>query len=126
MKKTTIGIAVILGIILMLYGGLHLFGRMIYNTQSCELYNIDNIELRTGVNIPKVTATECECKNNKKVSKFSIDMDTIDLDDYVISNELTLVDGLYIKENDNENSTYRVVFDKITGELTIDLTYKDN
>jgi len=126
MKKAVIIITVVLGIIIMLYGGLHLFGRMIYNTQSCERYNIDNIELRTGVNIPEVTATECECKDNKKLSKFSIDTNSIDLDDYVLRNDFKLVNGLYIKENDNNNSTYTVVFDKTAGELTVDLTYKNN
>tara|TARA_B100000809_G_C15065744_1_gene504124 strand:+ start:842 stop:1222 length:381 start_codon:yes stop_codon:yes gene_type:complete len=126
MKKVTIVITVILGIIVMLYGGLHLFGKMIYNTQSCERYNIDNIELRTGVDIPEITATDCECKNHEKISKFSIDTNKVDLEDYISKNDFTLVDGLYIKENDNKNSKYKVAFDKKTAELTVNLRYKNN
>jgi hypothetical protein len=126
MKKIVLSLGILGLLFIMLYGGLHLFGKHIYNTQSCELYNIDNIELRTGVNIPAVTSTDCECKDNKKVSKFIIDIDKVDLDYYVSKNDFTLIDELYIKKNDTDNSTYKVVFNKKTAELTVNLTYKNN
>jgi hypothetical protein len=56
MKK--IGIVLTISIVI-LYVDLHLFSRMIYNTQSCERFNIDNIELRTGVNIPEIKSYSC-------------------------------------------------------------------
>ena len=126
MKKIILGITISCCVLALLYGGFHAFGKFIYNTQSCKLFNIDNIELRTGVNIPEVTATDCKCKDNKKVSKFIIDTDKVDLDDYIINNDFTFIDDLYIKENDNTNSTYKVIFDKKTSELTVNLTYKIN
>ncbi|MEM5564553.1 hypothetical protein WNY78_05540 [Psychroserpens sp. AS72] len=126
MKKHLIYILSFVTFISLIYVGLNLFGKFIYNTQSCEQFNIDNIELRTGVNIPEVTTTDCKCEDNKKVSKFIIDTDNVDLDDYVTKNEFTRVDDLYIKENDNKNSTYKVVLDKKTAELTVNLIYKDN
>ncbi|MEH6535788.1 MAG: hypothetical protein V7719_05300 [Psychroserpens sp.] len=126
MKKALIGITLVVVLFGILYGGLHLFGWHIYNTQSCQRFNIDNIELRTGVNIPEVTTTDCECKDNKKISKFVIDTDKVDVDDYISKNDFTLVDDLYIKENDNKNSTYKVVFNKKTAELIVNLTYKHN
>ena len=126
MKKVLIGITFIIVLFGTLYIGLNLFGKFIYNTQSCERYNIDNIELRTGVNIPEVTTTDCECKGNKKFSKFVIDTDKVDLDNYISRNDFTLIDDLYIKENDNKNSTYKVILNKKTAELTVDLTYKNN
>ncbi|WP_298903263.1 hypothetical protein [uncultured Psychroserpens sp.] len=126
MKKLLFG-SVLLGIaVAMLYGGLHLFGRHIYNTQSCQLYNIDSIELRTGVNIPKITSTDCTCENNRKISKFKIDTDKVDLDDYISKNDFTQVDNLYIKENDTKNSTYKVIFNKAKAEILVDLIYKNN
>lgn len=108
-----------------LIGSVHLFGRYIYNTNSCKAFNIDNIELRTGVNIPKVTSSECQCTNNTKVSKFIIDTEHLDVNDYLYKNKLQRVDSLYIKENDNENSMYKVVFNKETSELIVNLTYKN-
>ncbi|MCD2259840.1 hypothetical protein [Psychroserpens luteolus] len=126
MKKLLLGIALIGLLMLILYGSLQGFGRYIYNSQSCERFNIDNIELRTGINIPDVTSTECTCENNKKISKFTIDTDKVDLDYYISKNKLTLVNELYIKENDTKNSTYKVTFNKNTAELIVDLIYKNN
>ncbi|MFT5848879.1 hypothetical protein [Psychroserpens sp.] len=100
------------------------FGRLIYNTQSCERFNIDNIALRTGVNILEVVSIDCECKDNIKVSKFIINTDKVDLENYITKNDFILVENLYTKENDNKNSTYTVVLDKETAELTLNLRYK--
>jgi hypothetical protein len=126
MKKVIIGSILVAVLFGMLYGGLHLFGWHIFNTQSCERFNIDNIELRTGINIPEVKTTDCECINNKKISKFVIDTTKVDLDVYVSRNDFTLIDDLYIKKNDNKNSTYKVIFNKETAELIVNLTYKNN
>ncbi|WP_204346074.1 hypothetical protein [Psychroserpens algicola] len=126
MKRLLIGLATIALFMAMLYGGFHLFGKIIYDSQSCELYNIDNIELRTGINVPEISSTDCECKDNRKVSKFVIDTNTVDVNDYISRNDFTLVDDLYVKENDTKNSTYKVVFNKKTAELIVDLTYKNN
>ncbi|MDG5492209.1 hypothetical protein [Psychroserpens sp. SPM9] len=126
MKKLLIGLAAFVLLMAMLYGGLHLFGKIIYDSQSCDMYNIDNIELRTGINVPQITSTDCECKDNRKFSKFVIDTSKVDVDNYISRNDFTLIDDLYIKENDTKNSTYKVVFNKKTAELIVDLTYKDN
>ncbi|MFT4781959.1 MAG: hypothetical protein ACJAZK_000277 [Psychroserpens sp.] len=95
-----------------------------YNTQFCRVFNTDNIELRTDVNSPEVVSIDCPCKDNKKISKFIIDSQLVDLNDYISRNEFTLIDDLYIKENNNRNSRYKVVFDTKTTELTVNLTYK--
>lgn len=126
MKKLLIGLTALVLLMVMLYGGLHLFGKIIYDSQSCDMYNIDNIELRTGINVPQISSTDCECKDNRKFSKFVIDTSKVDIDDYISRNDFTLIDDLYIKENDTKNSTYKVVFNKKTAELSVDLTYKDN
>ena len=125
-KKILIGFVLVLLLIGLFCGGFQLFGRHIFNTKSCQFYNIDNIELRTGVDIPKVIATDCTCKDNTKISKFIVDTNNLDLDRYVNRNGFNLVDELYIKENDNEYSTYKVVFNKKTAELVVNLTYKNN
>ena len=126
MKHFLIVLSVSAIFLIAIYGGLHFFGNLIYNTQSCDRFNIDNIELRTGVNIPEIVTSDCECKDNKKISKFIIDSVKVDLDDYISKNEFTRIGNLYVKENDNSNSTYKVTFEKQTAELIINLTYKNN
>lgn len=126
MKKILIVFVLVLVIVGLFCGGIQLYGKHIFNSQSCQFYNIDNIELRTGVDIPKVTSTDCTCKDNTKISKFIIDTEHLDLDRYVNRNGFKLIDDLYIKENDNKHSTYKVVFNRKTAELIVNLTYKDN
>ena len=126
MKHFLIILSVLAIFLIAIYGGLHFFGNLIYNTKSCDRFNIDNIELRTGVNIPEIVTSNCECKDNNKISKFIIDSVKVDLDDYISKNEFTRVGNLYVKENDNSNSTYKVTFEKQTAELIINLTYKNN
>nr|WP_321228466.1 hypothetical protein [uncultured Psychroserpens sp.] len=126
MKHFLIILSVLAIFLIAIYGGLHFFGNLIYNTQSCNRFNIDNIELRTGVNIPEIVTSDCECKDNNKISKFIIDSVKVDLDDYISKNKFTRVGNLYVKENDNSNSTYKVTFEKQTAELIINLTYKNN
>ncbi len=126
MKHALIGLALLCLCVALFVGGVHLFGRYIFNVRSCQFYNIDNIELRTGVNIPKVISTNCTCTDNTKISKFIVDAEHVDLNQYVIRNGFKRVDHLYLKENDNINSTYKVTFNKNTAELIVNLTYKDN
>jgi hypothetical protein len=126
LKHFLIILSVLAIFLIAIYGGLHFFGNLIYNTQSCDRFNIDNIELRTGVNIPEIVTSDCECKDNNKISKFIIDSVKVDLDDYISKNEFTRIGNLYVKENDNSNSTYKVTFEKQTAELIINLTYKSN
>lgn len=126
MKHFLIILSVLAIFLIAIYGGLYFFGNLIYNTQSCDRFNIDNIELRTGVNIPEIVTSNCECKDNNKISKFIIDSVKVDLDDYISKNEFTRIGNLYVKENDNSNSTYKVTFEKQTAELIINLTYKSN
>lgn len=94
MKHMLIGLGLLLMCVLLFMGGVHLFGRHIFNTKSCQLYNIDNIELRTGVDIPNITSTECTCEDNVKISKFIIDTELVDINRYINRNDLKLVNGL--------------------------------
>ena len=123
-KFSFIFLVLLLGIITFVIG-INLFGKFIYNKQSCHSYNIDNIELRTGVNIPAVELIECSCIDNKKLAIFKIDARKVDFDVYIIKNKLDLKDGLYIKTGNNKYSEYRVILDQEQAELHIELTYKN-
>ncbi len=102
---------------------------MIYNSCDCERFNIDNIELRTGINIPKIKNVDCSYNENTKTknSSFIIDTEKVDLDDYILKNKLAKseLSELYIKLNDTESHSYKGVLDKNTGKLAIEIIYKD-
>ncbi|CAM3609707.1 hypothetical protein FLGE108171_05805 [Flavobacterium gelidilacus] len=83
--------------------GFYAVSKMIYNSCSCEQFNIDNIELRTRINIPNVKNVECTYNERKKTKKatFLIDTEKIDLDYYIKKNKLVKSDygELYVKSN---------------------------
>lgn len=109
--------------------GFYGFSKLIYNSCSCERFNIDNIELRTGINIPKIKKVECNYNENTKTKKssFIIDTEKVNLEDYILKNKLVKSGSyeLYIKSNDTENHSYKGILDKNTGELDIEIIYKN-
>jgi hypothetical protein len=109
--------------------GFYGFSKMIYNSCSCEQFNIDNIELRTGINIPSIKDTECTYDETTKTKKatFIIDTEKVDIEDYILENELVKSDAenLYVKSNDIKSHSYKGVLNKKTGKLDIEIIYKD-
>lgn len=120
LESKILGITVLLS----LFVGLHVFGKHVYNDQTCERFNIDNIELRTGLDIPRVSTMACSCKDNIKNSKFKIDTLKVNVSTYIARNNFKLENDLYVLENNNKNSAYKVILDKKAAELTVDLIYK--
>ena len=129
MKKIFLIILVIVLFLTLVGFGINGFGKMIYNSCDCERFNIDNIELRTGINIPSIIKEECTYDINARTKKASFIIDTIkvDLDDYIQKNKLAKSGSseLYIKSNDTENYSYEVLLDKKTKKLAVEITYKD-
>ena|GEM_PF-2538718 len=93
----------IIGMGLLGYGGcagLHILCR---ESNSCERFNIDNIETRTNIDIPSIYGgNECpECSScildeaaNTKTNYFRIHIDAVDMDRYVERNSFKSVSGV--------------------------------
>ena len=109
--------------------GFYGVSKVIYNSCSCERFNIDNIELRTGINIPSIKDTECTYDKITKTKKatFLIDIEKIDLDDYIKKNKLVKSDygQLYFKSINIKSHSYQGVLNKKTGKLNIEINFKD-
>lgn len=109
--------------------GFYGVSKMIYNSCSCEQFNIDNIELRTGINIPSIKDTECTYDEITKTKKatFLIDTEKIDLEAYILKNKLVKSDygELYVKSNNIKSHSYQGVLNKKTGKLNIEINFKD-
>ena len=88
-KITTIVLVSILALGALGYGGLYLLVRTIHNQRSCVLYNIDNIEVHTGIDIPKIESFDCEYskEQNTKMTRFDIDKAAVNIDRYIERNE---------------------------------------
>jgi hypothetical protein len=109
--------------------GFYGFSKMIYNSCSCEQFNIDNIELRTGINIPSIKNVECTYDKRTKTKKTSFIIETkkVTIEDYILENKFVLSDSekLYTKSNDTKNHSYKIKLNKVTGKLDIEIIFKD-
>ncbi|MDL2230837.1 hypothetical protein LJB75_00280 [Bacteroidales bacterium OttesenSCG-928-L19] len=96
LKITIVVLATIIGIILFGYGGCVGCVHIIAKSNSCEMYNIDNVELRARIDIPKIDRDFCYCVKDKaastKTNYFKIRTNEVDMDRYIERNSLISVD----------------------------------
>ena len=92
MKKILLILSAISLFLTLVGFGFYGFSKMIYNSCDCERFNIDNIELRTGINIPSIKDTECTYDQTTKTKKatFIIDTEKVDIEDYILKNKLNI------------------------------------
>lgn len=129
MKKILLILSAILLFFTLVGFGIYGFSKVIYNSCDCDRFNIDNIELRTGINIPVVKNIECNYDETTKTKKstFIIDTETVNIEDYIQKNKLEKADddNLYIKSNDIKSHSYNVILNKVTGKLEAEINFKD-
>ncbi len=126
MKRKWILIPVLfVGFILAGMGLIKLLLNHIYDRQDCERFNIDNIECRTGINIPEVLDAECDCEDNVKTSCFVIDTKHTDLEKYIVRHGFQKVDKQFAEaKGSDENTEWSATLDYTSGDLYFLINYK--
>ena len=125
--KVLLKTLLILGILLFLgFAGCKGFINHIYNRTDCEQMNIDNIELRTGIDIPAVSNVVCEFKTAEqtKVAVFTLDKVKVDLAHYTASNNFIQKGNQYIKSGERTDTKWDARLDATTWDLTVSVQYK--
>lgn len=123
MKTFLYILAAIVFSILLFMGGCRVLSKQIFNKQSCESFNIDNIELRTGIDIPKVKKSTCNCSDGKKNSTFELDLTEEEFKSYVSKNKFFKTDSTLIKENETEHTKWMAILDPDDKSLTFNIEY---
>lgn len=116
-----IGITVVA--ITLFFGGCKLLIKDIFNRKDCERFNIDNIEVRTGIDVPSVSESDCQCIGDTKTASFIIDNTKVDLHEYVSKHDFVKDDSLYIKSNKSEHTDWNASVNMETAELRFILHY---
>lgn len=104
-------------------GGCRVLSKQIFNKQSCESFNIDNIELRTGIDIPKVKDYTCTCADGIKDSTFELDLTEEEFESYVSRNKFVKTDSALIKQNETEHTKWMAVLNPTSKSLAIHIEY---
>lgn len=150
-KITLWTLASVIGIVVIGYGGCVGCAHLIRASNSCELYNIDNVELRAHIDIPSIE--DCSCKldkeENTKTNYFKIRTNAVNLNRYVERNsfisineenmDLSVFDKLpkipeitadnirsyYYNSGQGERTDWLAVLNKANGDLWVYMKYKD-
>ena len=148
LKVTVVILTCLLAIGLLAFMGFRGFVNSIRNQRTCEWANIDNIELHAHIDIPKVTAWECdyEKESNTKRAFFTLDKNNFDGNEYIeryslkkfsstsnfeysrflnLQHESLNGSELYYKKSPAGKERYDVLLDKATGRLWVTIMYND-
>ncbi len=125
-KKILIVLGALALIMLLFMGGTRLLIRHIYNRTDCGMFNIDNIELRTGVDIPDIKESNCKSDGKIKRCEFTLDMNKISLGHYVERNGFSQEDSVFVKRGEREDTRFEVKLNPLSAKLFVEIVYKDN
>lgn len=118
----TIGGVTLLAILFM--GGCRILSKHIFNQQDCKRFVIDNIELRTGIDIPAVVNSTCECSEGTKDVEFTLALKSEKMAHYIERNKFNLQGKEFINTNEDEHSKWLAFLDTTSRQLTIHIDYK--
>jgi len=99
----------------------------IYDRKDCKRFNIDNLEVRTGVDVPKVVNgnSNCECDGNVKESSFTLDIEDNNVMSYLTRNSFKKVSDYYQNKGINEDTKWEVIFNPENKKLSFVVEYLD-
>ena len=81
-KTILILLGAIIGLPLLFMVGCKSLVNNIYQSMDCDQFNIDHIELRTGINIPSVQRNYCELIDSVRSVSFQVLLNTEELEIY--------------------------------------------
>lgn len=98
----------------------------IYNRTDCEQFNIDNIEVRTGIDIPAVDDVTCDFKTteNTKISVFMLKKTSLDFDHYIQRNDFVKDGAFYINKGERADTKWEATLSEKDLKLVVSLVYK--
>lgn len=124
-KKILISLGIIVLIVILFIAGVNALGYHIFSRTDCEFFNIDNIELRTGINIPAIVDSDCKSNGKIKEASFSIDTSKVDLKAYSLRNNFACKDSVYLNEWETDKTKWVATLNQESGILKIKMEYKD-
>lgn len=152
--KRCLNIVLIIAILFLIFvGGCYGVSKLIYASKGCEQFYIDNTEMHTGIDIPKILKIDCQYNKQMKRKRlyFLIDKSSVPMhryisfsefkalekdfivttDDFIHCNEDSLKKRktsstlFYKKYGDANGESYKALLDSNAGKVWIDLKYAD-
>lgn len=98
--------------------------RTIYESMDCDRFNIDHIELRTGIDIPQINRNYCELTETKRTVSFQFLKTGRDKRAYAEKYFTWSEANTFTSEGANEDTRWSASLDTLTSELIFELYYQ--
>jgi uncharacterized protein YceK len=122
MKEILLSIALLLFLLL---GGCGLLRKTIYDSMDCNQFNIDHIEMRTGINIPLIDSTiHCSLDAHFRDVSFRLS-EKVDMNRYANSHFVWSDDNGWRSEGKAEGHRWKAELDTITRQLAFTIQYNE-
>lgn len=125
MKKVFIIIGSVGIVCLIVLAGFYMLSRQIYSSTDCERFNIDHIELRTGINIPPVVDLDCNINDNIRTSWFDLDTAELEWMTYINKNGFLPSGNYYAANGEREDTKWSAQLDTTVCRLEVIIEYID-
>ena len=123
-RNVSLLIAVIVVIPLLLTQGCRSLMKNIYNSMDCNQFNIDHIELRTGIDVPQIKRNYCELTDTSRTVSFQVLKTGEDKKTYAQKYFRWTKGSLFVQEGSNSDTRWSARLDTVTSELVFKLHYK--
>ena len=117
-----LGAIIVLAVLFM--GGCRMMSKHIFNQQDCKRFVIDNIELRTGIDIPPVLNSTCACSEGTKDVEFTLNLKSGKMANYIERNKFNLQGKKFITTAEYEHTKWLAILDTTSQQLNIHIDYK--
>ena len=123
-RNLYIFIGAVIGCSLLFMVGCKTLVKSIYFSMDCDRFNIDHIELRTGIDIPQITRNYCELSDEKRTVSFQLLKTGTDKAEYAQKYFTWNDEGFFKSEGMNDYTVWTATLDTVSNELIFKLHYR--
>ena len=124
-KTILILIGAIIGLSLLFMVGCKSLVNNIYQSMDCDQFNIDHIELRTGIDVPKIKRRYCQLNDSTRILEFEVLLNSEELKSY--STKYFYWDApLFTAEGRRSDTEWQASLDTTSRALIFTINYLGN
>ena len=124
-KTILILIGAIIGLPLLFMVGCKSLVNNIYQSMDCDQFNIDHIELRTGIDVPKIERKYCQLNDSTRTVEFEVLLNSKELKSYS-AKYFNWDAPLFTAEGGRSDTKWQASLDTSTRALIFNIHYLGN
>ena len=124
-KKILILLGFIVGLPLLFMAGCKTLTSTIYQSMDCDQFNIDHIELRTGIDVPKIKRKYCQLNDSTRTVEFEVLLNAEELDAYS-AKYFNWDSTLFVAKGQRSDTRWHARLDTSSRALIFHLYYLSN